>query len=58
MPPAQPAGMNDGELTSFDWSLPMCEEDDDEIILELDPAEAPDGTVWEWNGIAWVPVEV
>jgi hypothetical protein len=46
------------KMTALDWSLPMIDEDDDAIVLDLEPTDGSDGRVWEWNGAAWVPVEV
>jgi hypothetical protein len=50
--------MNDStdKMPALDWTLPADENTEEEIQLELEPADGSDGAVWEWNGSAWVPV--
>ena len=57
-PPAHPPGMRESidRLASLDWSLPEITEED-EIVLELDAADASDGSLWEWDGSDWIAVQ-
>jgi hypothetical protein len=53
--------MNDStdKMAALDWSLPPADETEiteEEIQLDMDPTDASDGAVWEWNGSAWVAV--